>query len=217
MKVAALTVMVIIGLSSAAAHAAVNLVSDGDFSSPSGGSSFVTYSSGSSIGPWSVGGDSVDLIGGYWQNPAGTSGSVDLDGNAPGSISQVLSLTSGDYLLSFYLSGNPDGAPSLKSLDVTLSSGALPASTEYTYTIGTNTHTDMQYVFESYEFSATGPTTLTFASLDEGTPYGPVIGDVIVSAVPEPSTWSMLVLGIGAIGTMLRFSRRRQSSRILAA
>jgi hypothetical protein len=98
-----------------------------------------------------------------------------------------------------------------------LNSGALPTSKDYTYTIGTNTHADMQYVFESYEFSATGPTTLTFASLDEGTPYGPVIGDVFVSAVPEPATWSMLIFGIGAIGTMLRFGRRRQSSRILAA
>jgi len=215
MKIAVLTAMAIIGLSSAAAHAAVNLVSDGDFSSPSGGATFTTYSSGS-FGPWTVGGGSVDLIGGYWQAPAGTSGSVDLDGNAPGSISQALSLTSGEYLLSFYLSGNPDGAPALKSLDVTLSSGAIPASTPFSYTTGTNTHTDMEYVLETYEFSATGPTTLTFASLDSGTPYGPVIGDVSVSAVPEPSTWSMLIIGIGAIGTMLRLGRR-QSSRVLTA
>jgi choice-of-anchor C domain-containing protein len=215
MKFNVVALVAMVGLGSSTANAAVNLVSDGDFSSPSGGATFATYSSGS-IGPWTVGGGGVDLIGGYWQDPAGTSGSVDLDGNAPGSISQALSLTSGEYLLSFYLSGNPDGAPPLKSLDVTLSSGAIPASTTYSYTTGTNTHTDMEYVLETYEFSATGPTTLTFASADVGTPYGPVIGDVIVSAVPEPATWSMLIFGIGVIGTTLRLGRR-QSSRNFAA
>jgi choice-of-anchor C domain-containing protein len=211
MKFSMLALVAIVGMGASPANAAVNFVSDGDFTSPSGGASYATYTSGS-MGPWTVGGGGVDLIGGYWQAPAGTGGSVDLDGNAPGSISQGLSLTSGTYLLSFYLSGNPDGMPPLKSLDVTLGSGA---PTLFTYTTGTNTHTDMQYVLETYEFKANGATSLTFASADSGTPYGPVIGDVIVSAVPEPATWSMLIFGIGAIGTMLRLGRRRQ--RALAA
>jgi choice-of-anchor C domain-containing protein len=211
MKFSVLALVAIVVIGASPARAAVNLVSDGDFTSPSGGTTYTTYASGL-MGPWTVGAGGVDLIGGYWQAPAGTGGSVDLDGNAPGSISQGLSLTSGTYLLSFYLSGNPDGSPLTKSLDVTLGSGApLP----YTYTTGTNTHTDMQYVLETYEFKATGSTMLTFASADSGTPYGPVIGDVIVSAVPEPATWSMLIFGIGAIGTMLRLGRRRQT--VLAA
>jgi len=216
MKFNVLAIVAVIGLGSSTANAAVNFVSDGTFSSPSGGSTFTTYSSGSSMGPWSVVSGSVDLIGGYWQDPAGTAGSVDLDGNAPGSISQNLSLTPGTYLLSFYLSGNPDGAPPTKLLDVDLSTGSLPLSTPFSYITGTNSHTDMQYVDESFEFTATGPTTLTFASADTGTPYGPVIGDVVVSAVPEPATWSMLILGFGAIGTMLRLGRRRQNSGVLA-
>jgi choice-of-anchor C domain-containing protein len=217
MKYNVLALVAVIGLGSAPANAAVNFVSDGTFSSPSGGTSFTTYSSPSSIGPWSVASGSVDLIGNYWQDPAGTSGSVDLDGNAPGSISQSLALTSGKYELSFYLSGNPDGSPATKLLDVDLSSGS-PLTSPYSYTLnGSSSHSDMQYIHESFEFTATGPTTLTFASADSGTPYGPVIGDVIVSAVPEPAAWSMLIFGIGAIGTMLRLGRRRQSSRVMAA
>ena len=213
MKFNALALVAMVGLGSSSANAAVNFVSDGDFTSPSGGATFTTYAPGS-MGPWTVGGAGVDLIGGYWQAPAATGGSVDLDGNAPGSISQDLSLTSGKYLLSFYLSGNPDGMPPIKALDVTLGSGTPQL---FSYTTGTNTHTDMQYVLEKYEFTATGPTELTFASGDTNTPYGAVIGDVIVSAVPEPATWAMLIFGIAAIGTMLRLGRRRQSSRVLAA
>ena len=30
-----------------------------------------------------------------------------------------------------------------------------------------------------------------------------------LSAVPEPATWAMMILGFGAVGTMVRTSRRR--------
>lgn len=36
------------------------------------------------------------------------------------------------------------------------------------------------------------------------------IGIANFSAVPEPSTWAMLLLGFGFIGSAMRFSRRRQ-------
>jgi len=107
-------------LASASAQAATNLVSDGDFSSPSGGGTFVTYAGGSTMGPWTVTGDSVDLIGNYWEAPTAGGGSLDLDGNDPGGVTQTLSIGPGHYDLSFFLSGNPDGAPSEKVLDVTV-------------------------------------------------------------------------------------------------
>ena len=81
-----------------AAHAA-NLVTDGDFSSPSGGPTFTTYAAGSSFDGWSVTSGSVDLIGGYWQAPTPGGGSVDLDGNAPGAISQSIATGTGEYTL----------------------------------------------------------------------------------------------------------------------
>src|SRR5271165_2494437 len=91
-------VMTAAGLLLAGGAQAVNLVMDGDFGSPSGGSRYVTYHNGASIGPWLVGmppqdvhvTGSVDLVGGYWQAPTAGGGSVDLDGNNPGTISQTL-------------------------------------------------------------------------------------------------------------------------------
>jgi len=189
----------------AAASASTNLVSDGDFSSPYGGVYSTYFSngggSGSSFGAWTVTSGSVDLIGTYWQSPSGPGGgSVDLDGDTPGAISQNLSLIAGSYVLSFDLSGNPDGAPTVKTVDVTVGS----ANQSYTYTIGTNTHANMSYTVETLDFTATGPTALTFTSQDQNSPYGPVIGAVEVTAVPEASTWALMLVGFATIGFALR-------------
>jgi choice-of-anchor C domain-containing protein len=191
----------------AASQAKANLILDGDFTSPSGGGSFVTYNAGS-MGPWTVTG-SVDLIGGYWQAPLLTpnGGSVDLDGNNPGTISQTFS-AAGQYLLTFWLSGNPDGGNPTKTVDVSVGSGHK----SYSYLTGSNSHGSMNYIEESLLFTATGPglTTLTFASLDDATsPFGPVIGDVSVTATPLPSTWSMLLFGFVGLGfAALRGTRK---------
>lgn len=188
-----------------AAHAA-NLVSDGDFTTPSGGATFTTYSAGSSFGPWTVTSGSIDLIGGYWQNPTTPGGSVDVDGVQPGAFDQSIATGTGEYKLTFDLSGNPDGPPPTKTLQVTVGS----ATQTYTYTIGTNTHANMMYDPESLVFHATGPTTLTFTSLDgAGSPFGPVVGNVSITAVPEPASWALMLVGLGAMGAALRSPRLR--------
>ncbi len=191
------------------AFAGVNLVADGNFDSPSGGGSYTTYFNGATFGPWKVTGASVDLIGGYWQAPVG-GGSVDLDGDAPGGINQVFSLTSGKtYDLSFYLSGNPDGLPTTKS--VTVSIGNLDET--FTYTLAGNSRSDMMYQLETAQFVAGSANTLSFTSNDVGSPYGPVIGGVTI-AVPEPSTWAMMGLGFAGLG--LAGYRARKSVAIAA-
>ncbi|GGI34583.1 hypothetical protein GCM10010987_80090 [Bradyrhizobium guangdongense] len=59
----------------------------------------------------------------------------------------------------------------------------------------------MNYVQETFSFAWDGGNaTLNFASLDSNSPYGPVIGGVSISAVPEPSTWAMLILGFAGVG-----------------
>ena len=190
-------------VAASSAFAGTNLVADGDFDSPSGGGAFTTYSSGTSFGPWNVTVGSVDLIGGYWQAPVG-GGSVDLDGNAPGGITQVLNLTSGEtYDLSFYLSGNPDGGPATKS--VTVSIGNLDET--FTYTLAGNSHSDMMYQLETVQFVAGSTDALSFTSNDVNSPYGPVIGGVTV-AVPEPSSWAMMGLGFAGLAFAGYRSRR---------
>jgi choice-of-anchor C domain-containing protein len=199
---------------------AANAVVDGNFdnsinfdNSPSG---FTTFDGGSTLpgGPWMVTGASVDLIGTYWQSPSGPSppnGSVDLDGNAPGGVEQtILGLTSGKtYTLSFWLSGNPDGAPATKSVDVSIGS---VVGDNFTYTIGSNTHADMMYALKTVTFTAGASNTLSFASQDVDSPFGPVIGGVSITAIPEPSTWVMMLAGFAGLSVFGYRARRRSAS-----
>jgi hypothetical protein len=57
-------------------------------------------------------------------------------------------------------------------------------------------------------FSFTNPTAgniqLQFVGTNDNTPYGAVISGINISAVPEPATWAMLILGFGGIGMMMR-------------
>ena len=196
-----------------AAHAA-NLVADSNFNTPFGGPTFTTESAGTSFGPWTVTSGSVDLIGDYWQAPTTGGGSVDVDGNSPGSFDQSINTGAGKYTLTFDLSGNPDGPPATKTLQVSV--GGVTKT--FSYQIGSNTHSNMMYVPESLTFTTTGPTLLTFASLDpSSSPYGPVVGDVSITAgaVPEPASWALMLLGIGAMGGAIRSERSR--TRIVGA
>jgi hypothetical protein len=196
--------------------AATNFVLDGTFLSPPGQTTppgFTTYFSGQMFGPWTVtgtgstsfGGAGVDLIGpyatgGYWQAPIATDGSVDLDGDAPGGITQTISgLTAGDsYKLTFALSGNPDGSPMTKSVDVSI--GSIVAD-NFTYTLtGGNSHADMLFQSETVQFVAGPSNTLSFSSEDVNSPYGPVVAEIAITSVPEASTWAMMLAGFAGLG-----------------
>jgi choice-of-anchor C domain-containing protein len=193
-------------LSAASQASAASVITDGDFSSPSGGGSFTTYNGGM-FGPWTVN-NSVDLIGAYWQAPTAGGGSVDLDGVSPGGVSQTFTAAPGEYELTFFLSANPDGGLGAKSVDVSV--GGVDKTFTYSITSAT-THADMNYVEETLEFFNAGTSTLSFNSKDVGSPYGPVIGGVSVSGVPEPGVWAMMLVGFGGLGASLRASRRRAS------
>ena len=131
-------------------------------------------------GTTDTGNGTIALVGGgYWQAPGGTSLSIDLDGESPGSISQTISTTPGaTYSVTFALSGNPSGSSALKTLLVT----APGASTVYTYNTSStgNTLSNMLYISEAFSFTASGTvSTLTFASEDvKSSGGGPVIGNI---------------------------------------
>jgi choice-of-anchor C domain-containing protein len=200
-KLCLLSAVAVAAITSASAAWAGNVVIDGDFNNSN--ASFTTISAGGSIGPWSVTSGTVDLVGGYWQSPSGpnaptgTNGSVDMNGVSPGEISQVISgLTDGKtYTLTFWLSGNPDGPPATKSVDVSI---VGEVDDNFTYTIGANTHADMMYTMESVTFTAGATNTLFFASQNAASDFGPVIGGVSI-AVPEASTWAMMLAGFAGL------------------
>jgi hypothetical protein len=192
------------------AHAST-LVTDGDFTQAIVSGSYQTFSAPATMGGWSVASGSVDLINTYWAPPPGGGRSVDLDGNSVGAISQDLgTLSAGTYKLSFYLSGNPDGPPDPKQLrvsfggeDTDLSAPRPPAHT---------INFQLQTVYFTLS-TVMNDVMLSFASLDSPStnPYGPVIGDVSLTAVPLPASWTMMLLGFIGFGFVVYRGTKNRS------
>jgi choice-of-anchor C domain-containing protein len=173
------------------------------------GATFVELNGGSTaIDGWTVGGDSIDYIGGYWQ-PQDGSRSIDLSGKANGSVSQTFDTVVGQsYLVNFFLAGNPDGGPAAK-VAISSATGGPVQSNTFTVT-GGDTRSTMNWAPYTYRFKATGTSTvLSFASAT-GTPYGPALDNVSVSGVPEPAEWALMLMGFGGLGVALR--RRRAAT-----
>jgi len=130
------------------------------------------------IDGWEVGGTSVDWVGPYWPAQEGSM-SIDLSGADAGSVSQTFDTTIGNtYTVTFALSGNPDGTPAVKTLEVSATGGTTGL---YAHDVTGTDLTTMAFTTEEYSFLATSAsTTLTFLSTTEG-PFGPVLDNVVVT------------------------------------
>jgi len=194
----------------AAAHAAAFV--NGSFENGTDpGSSFSTLYAGSTdLTGWSIDSGSIDYIGGYWQAGDGNR-SLDMNGNSIASISQTFDTVAGQtYQVDFLLAGNPDGGPTVKTLQVGATGNAAQ---DYSFdTTGMNRYF-MGWTTESYFFQATSnATTLTFTSLTsgDGDYYGPALDGIsVTTAVPEAATWAMMIAGSAMAGA---FMRRRQTA-----
>jgi len=184
---------------------------NGSFETGANPGVFTPLAAGSTaITGWTVGGDSVDYIGSYW-NAQNGSRSVDLSGNAPGSIFQTFDTVLGQtYQVTFYLGANGDGPPPFKTVAVSATGNAIGNYSVATTAFPPNVTAWSPF---SYAFTATGTsTTLTFTSTGT-TAYGAALDNVNVTAVPEPAAWALMILGFGAIGGVMR---RRQGSFAIA-
>jgi hypothetical protein len=152
-----------------------------------------------------VGNVPVDYFGGLAPNPtnspfpANTYNAVDLDGSTgtgfspAGQISSLNTLAAGSYLVSFYLAGNLRGAP-VQETDVSI--GGM------TIAVTPNAPADQPYTLYSLLFSNTAGGTLSFTDDGPSTQQGDLLALVNVTAVPEASTWAMMVLGFFGVGFM---------------
>jgi choice-of-anchor C domain-containing protein len=201
---------IVAALTVAVPSAPANIIVNGSFETgtlptPPG----TTFVSGSTaIDGWLVGGHGIDYIGTYWQASDGGR-SVDLDsgtvlgaGPYDGSIAQTFGTVSGQpYRVNFDMAGNPDGAPALKSLEVS----AAGQSANLSFLNSSQTLSNMGYQPREFLFTAnSSTTTLMFKSLS-GTGYGAVIDNVSVIAVPEPASFLL-----GAFGAIALLSIRRR-------
>ncbi|KRB41983.1 choice-of-anchor C family PEP-CTERM protein [Phenylobacterium sp. Root700] len=162
---------------------------------------------------WLVRGAGVDYVGSYWQAKGGVR-SIDLSALLGGTIQQTIAVTVGKtYKVSFWLAGNPDGGLGNKLVATSVSGDQ---TNDFEFLVGAgNTHSDMGWKEYSYTFTAYDPTaTLAFNS-KTNTPYGPALDNVSISAVPEPATWAMMIIGFSSAGVAIR-RRRRETSATFA-
>ena len=185
----------------ASAHAAE--IINGSFEGGGVTNPYGTVAGGNSstITGWTVLGNSVDFIGNYWQANQGTN-SIDLNGAGQGGIAQTFNtIVNQAYAITFWLAGNPDNGPTIKTINVTTNgvNGQLFAFD----TTGFN-KSNMGWTKFTYNFVADDTsTTLAFNSQNAGS-WGAALDNVSVSAVPEPATWAMMLLGFGLIGGAMR-------------
>lgn len=139
------------------------------------------------ITDWKVATGNIDYIGSYWQAADGVR-SVDLSGNTAGSIRQTLTTVVGHtYKVTFAMAGNPDGGPVVKTLNADTGGAPIP----FTFDVTGHDKTNMGWESKTFNFTATGTSTvLTFTSTT-ATAFGPALDKVVVedttSVTPTPS------------------------------
>ena len=68
--------------------------------------------------------------------------------------------------------------------------------------------------FGADNFFVSGANTLQFKVYDYGSVSGLRVSDLMGTAVPEPATWAMMILGFGVVASQAR--RRRKGATVLA-
>ena len=170
---------------------------------------FTTLAGGSTaINGWTVGGSSIDHIGTYW-NAQNGSRSIDLAGSGIGSISQIFDTVAGQaYNVNFFVSRNPEGGITPRSGFVDVGG----AQTLITFSNAASTLSNMLWEQRTFGFTATGASTNLRFSADPATSatfFGLALDNVAVSAVPEPSTWAMMLFGFILVGGTMRSRKKR--------
>jgi choice-of-anchor C domain-containing protein len=150
------------------------------------GSGFMADVTGSTISGWNIGGH-VDWIGNYWQSYSGAH-SVDMNATprddsafqSAGVLTQALDTVKyGTYVMTFYMSGNPNCGQS--TMDLWVEASPVVPYKLFQYTIPADASNDnMAWVQQTVTFVAAGATTtLSLLSGEEGA-CGPVVDNVVI-------------------------------------
>jgi hypothetical protein len=204
--------------------AANNLIVNGDFESPGAPAGSLTLLGGGStaLTGWNVTGpadNAIYIINTTYTEPnalfTAESGSNSLDitgsfnsGPTSGVNQDVTTVVGQKYRLSFWV-GNQDGSDNpnyLSPSTVNLSIDGGPTIAE------TNANTSTHVInWEEFTDTFTATGTTTNISFLNGTPLTDAEGgldNVSLTAVPEPASWAMMLVGFGGLGVAMRGRRR---------
>lgn len=223
------------------AHANTVVFSDGfetevvNHTGPSGSSGgYDNYGTGTAIGPWTVVGppgrtDAVSVVttdftqngihfpaqsGNQWADLAGQ----DANGNEGVKVT-VSGLLGKTYLVSFWVGNviDPQGVFGSTTTVNLLVDGVQKFSavnSDSSVKNGSITQVWNNYVYQG--FGVSDSATFTFLSGDPSNDFSSAFDNVTVtavSAVPEPSTWAMMILGFYGVGFMI-YRRRNQMTAL---
>jgi hypothetical protein len=132
-----------------------------------------------------------------------------------GAISQTINgLTSGEsYVVSFYWAAaqqNGFNGPTYDQWQVSLGGQTLD-----TATVDIPSHGFSGWMYQTLTFTATSSSELLSFYANGGPPGVPpfaLLDGVSMMAVPEPSTWAMMLIGFGGLGVAAYRSRRKAAA-----
>ncbi len=129
---------------------------------------------------------------------------VELDTTSNNAMKQTITAGAGDYDLSFWYSARPGVATGSNGLSYSF--GSLSGNV-LTATAGAAVNVWQHYVGR---VQLNGATDLTFAAIERSDSLGGSLDNVSVTAVPEPETYALMLVGLGLIGAVVR--RRKANS-----
>jgi hypothetical protein len=214
--------------------ALANLITNGSFEAPLINTQYLDIAAGSEPAGfgWRVTSGTVDIgIAVAFPSPFDGVQFLDLDGFGPGAIGQSFTTIPGaGYVLNFVYANNPYGGGTNCTPPSTASCATIPAHGTVSIVDGSTTtpliaplvltHSNSTVANANWTpsgdiaFVAHGTTTtLSFASNDPSNSNGGIFLDAVsvnaVSAVPEPSSFVLLLLGLSAASVLGAQQRRR--------
>ena len=122
---------------------------------------------------------------------------VELDSNDNSAMSRMID--PGNYTLSYYYSPRPGQPASTNGIEALIGSTVINAITG----VGGG---GTSWALYTATFTTSAPTTLTFRAVGTDDSLGGYLDDIRLSgtAVPEASTWAMMIMGFGLAGLGLR-------------
>ncbi len=206
-KTFAVGMAVALALTGSAAQAATNLILNGDFEGFAPGFALPT-DPGSA---WTVEG----MVGVGNGTPAVYGGCCNVEGLNPltnqfaafgwgdigttNSISQTLTTVLGKKYVFSFQAGALAGGSASHPFTVKVNADVFAPDS-----VSTGNPTFVSY---AYSFFGTGSDTVSFSAAGVGS-VDAVLDNVSVTAVPEPSSWALMILGFGSIGAAMRNRRR---------